>query len=251
MNIFFELHQDLPREGPGDNASTRQALSFLRDLPARPCILDIGCGPGMQTVELAKCTHGNITALDTHQPYLEKLKERAQAEGLSDKVTAVNTSMFALEFEAESFDVIWSEGAIYIMGFEQGLRAWRPFLKPGGYVAVTEISWLRPDPPMEVQTFWASEYAGMRSVQENLDIIPMAGYRHVGHFVLPPSAWWENYYTPQEARIARLRDKYRDDIEAMQLLDATQLEIDLYQKYSDWYGYVFYIMQVADMPVKE
>ena len=161
MGIFFELHQDLPREGPGDNPSTRKALALLVDLPPRPLILDIGCGPGMQTVELARCTNGKIIAIDTHQPFLEKLKQRAQAEGLSDKITTINMSMFALDFEAKSFDAIWSEGAIYIMGFEQGLRACQPLLKPGGYVAVSEICWLRPQPPSEVQTFWAANYPGM------------------------------------------------------------------------------------------
>ena len=245
MDIFFELHKDLPREGPGDNPSTRKALALLVDLPPRPLILDIGCGPGMQTVELARCTNGKIIAIDTHQPFLEKLKQRAQAEGLSDKITTINMSMFALDFEAKSFDAIWSEGAIYIMGFEQGLRACQPLLKPGGYVAVSEICWLRPQPPSEVQTFWAANYPGMRTVEENLEIVRAAGYREVGHFVLPPSAWWEGYYTPQEARIAMLRTKYRDDVEAIQLLDESQLEIDLYRKYSDWYGYVFYIMQKA------
>ena len=245
MDIFFELHQDLPREGPGDNPSTRKALALLVDLPPRPLILDIGCGPGMQTVELARCTNGKIIAIDTHQPFLEKLKQRAQAEGLSDKITTINMSMFALDFEAKSFDAIWSEGAIYIMGFEQGLRACQPLLKPGGYGAVSEICWLRPQPPSEVQTFWAANYPGMRTVQENREIVRAAGYHEIGHFVLPTSTWWEGYYTPQEARIAMLWTKYRDDVEAIQLLDESQLEIDLYRKYSDWYGYVFYVMQVA------
>jgi len=244
MDIFFELHQDLPREGPGDNPSTRKALALLANLPPQPLILDIGCGPGMQTVELARCTNGKIIAIDTHQPFLEKLKQRAQGEGVSDKITAINMSMFALDFEARSFDAIWSEGAIYIMGFEHGLRTCQPLLKPGGYVAVTEVSWLRPQPPSEVQTFWAAEYPSMRTVEENLEIVRAAGYREIGHFVLPSSAWWEGYYTPQETRIAMLRTKYRDDMEATQLLDVSQLEIDLYRKYSDWYGYVFYVAQV-------
>ncbi len=243
MGIFFELHQDLPREGPGDNPSTRRALSLLTGLPPQPLILDIGCGPGMQTVELAKHTNGKIIAIDTHQPFLEKLKQRALAEGLSNKITAINMSMFDLEFEAESFDVIWSEGAIYIMGFEQGLRACQPLLKPGGYVAVTELTWLRPNPPAEADNFWKENYPGMQSVQDNLDSVRAAGYREIAHFVLPTSSWWEPYYMPQAARIAMLRDKYRDDDEAIQLLNESQKEIDLYRQYSDWYGYVFYVMQ--------
>jgi ubiquinone/menaquinone biosynthesis C-methylase UbiE len=245
MDIFFELHQDLPREGPGDNPSTRKALALLADLPPQPLILDIGCGPGMQTVELARCTKGKIIAIDTHQPFLEKLKQRAQAEGVSDKITAVNMSMFALDFEAKSFDAIWSEGAIYIMGFEQGLQACQPLLKPGGYVAVTELTWLRPNPPAEADNFWKENYPGMQSVQGNLDSVRAASYREIAHFVLPTSSWWEPYYTPQAARIAMLRDKYQDDDEAIQLLNESQKEIDLYRQYSDWYGYVFYVMQKA------
>ena len=243
MDIFWELHQDLPREGPGDNASTLKALSFMANLPPQPAILDIGCGPGMQTVELAKHTRGKITAIDTHQPFLDKLEERAHAEGVSDKIKAINMSMFALEFPLQSFDVIWSEGAIYIMGFEAGLRAGRPLLKPHGYVAVTELSWLRPDPPAEAAAFWKENYTGMQSVQANLDSVRTAGYGEVTHFVLPPSSWWDGYYTPQIARIAMLREKYRDDAEAILLLDESQKEIDLYRKYSGWYGYVFYVMQ--------
>jgi SAM-dependent methyltransferase len=243
MNIFFELHQDLPREGPGDNASTLKALSCMADLPPRPAILDIGCGPGAQTLELAKHTEGHITAIDTHQPFLDRLSRNAAAGRLSNRITTVNMSMFTLDLPPHSFDAIWSEGAIYIMGFEPGLRACRSLLKPHGYVAVTEISWLRPDPPAEAHAFWAENYSGMGNVRENLDHVRAAGYREVAHFVLPTSSWWDNYYTPQEARIAMLRKKYRDDAEAILLLDETQREIDLYRRYSDWYGYVFYVMQ--------
>jgi ubiquinone/menaquinone biosynthesis C-methylase UbiE len=244
MNIFWELHQDLPREGPGDNASTRKALAYMTGLPAQPAILDIGCGPGMQTIELARCARGHITAIDTHQPFLDRLQHSAQAEGLADRITPLNMSMFDLPFEPQSFDAIWSEGAIYIRGFEAGLRACRPLLKPGGYVAVTEISWLRPDPPVELAGFWKGEYAGMQNVQENLTSVRAAGYRAIAHFTLPTSSWWEPYYTPQAARVALLREKYRGDAEAMQLLDETDKETELFRRYSDWYGYEFYVMQV-------
>ena len=245
MDIFFEIHQDLPREGPGDNASTRRALALLAHLPPQSLIVDVGCGPGMQTLELARSTQGKIVAVDTHQPFLDKLRQRALAEGVLDRITPVRASMSSLDLKDQSVDVFWSEGAIYIMGFEQGLRAWQRFLKPGGYVAVTEATWLRADPPDDLAAFWAMGYPAMQTVEGNLDIIRAAGYREVSHFTLPPSAWWTNYYTPLEARIAMLRDKYRGDSEALQQLDTEELEIDLYRKYSDWYGYVFYIMQAA------
>jgi SAM-dependent methyltransferase len=154
--------------------------------------------------------------------------------------------MFALGFEPGSFDVIWSEGAIYIIGFEKGLREWKPFLKNGGYLAVTELSWLKPDPPAEVKTFWQENYPHIQTREENLALLQKAGYRAVGHFTLPESAWWQDYYNPSEKRIAMLTEKYRDNDEALAFLDISQREIDLYRRYSEWYGYVFYVMQKVD-----
>ena len=168
MNILFEIHKDLPREAPGDNSQTRKALRMLTDLPARPRILDIGCGTGMQTIELARQTNGTITAIDNHAPYLEELRQHSLEEGVAERITTFQASMFDLEFEKESVDLIWSEGAIYIIGFEKGIWAWRPFLKKGGTIAVTELSWIKEDPPAEVKSFWESEYPGMKSMEDNL-----------------------------------------------------------------------------------
>ena len=243
MGIFFDLHRDIPREGPGDNASTCKAFSLLTGLPPQSHILDIGCGPGMQTIELAKISAGSILAVDTHQPFLDELARRAAREGVAGKISTLNKSMLELNFEPSSFDLIWSEGAIYILGFEKGLQEWQPLLKKGGYLAVTELSWLKPDPPVEIKIFWDGNYPQMKTLEENLDILQGAGYRDAGHFVLPESSWWDDYYTPLEKKIVLLREKYRDDAEAMSLLYESQRESDLYRQYSDWYGYVFYIMQ--------
>lgn len=169
--LFWEIHSDLPREGPGDNGSTRRAFQTLQDLhslPVHPQIADMGCGPGMQTLELARISGGAIHALDTHQPFLDELNRRAAAAGLADRITTLNVSMAESPFEPASLDLIWSEGAIYIIGFAAGLRRWRPLLKPGGCVAVTELSWLKPAAPEQARAFWADGYPGMCSVAENL-----------------------------------------------------------------------------------
>ena len=244
MKVFFEIHQGLPREAPGDNASTRRAFAALTNLPAQPKILDIGCGPGSETLELARLTGGSITAVDIHQPFLETLKQRAQEQSVAERITTLNASMFLLDFEEQSFDIIWAEGAIYIIGFEQGLRSWKPFLKHQGYMAVSELSWLRSNPPQEIRDFWSNGYPGMRSISSNLGIIESVGYREVAYFVLPSSSWWNEYYHPLEARITQLRGKYRDNSEALLQLSQEQKEIDLYRQYSDYYGYVFYVMQL-------
>lgn len=237
------IHGDNPREGPGNSESTRKAFLMLVDLPPQPSILDVGCGPGMQTIELAKLSNGNITALDYQQRFLDELNTRAKRAGVSNQIRTTQGSMFELPFGADSFDVIWSEGAIYIIGFEKGLHEWKPLLKDGGYLAASHLSWLKPEIPDEPKQFWAKHYPAIAHVDENLKIAIQSGYDNVGHFVLPKAAWWDGYYTPIEKRLKRLREQYKGNSPASNRISETQEEIDLYKQYSDDYGYVFYILK--------
>lgn len=241
--LFFEIHKDLPRQGPGNAESTRRAFSLLSELPARPRILDVGCGPGMQTIELAKLGDGNIVALDSQQDFLDELESRARSVGVSRQIRTVHGSMLELPFPPGSFDVIWAEGSIYIIGFQEGLQKWRLLLRANGYLAATHISWLVTDIPDKLKQFWMKEYPAIATISENLGVAKASGYRTMGHFVLTESAWWDDYYNPLEKRLVELRSKYKDDGAALSIIEGTQQEIDLYRDYSDYYGYVFYIMR--------
>jgi SAM-dependent methyltransferase len=242
-SLFSEIHNGLPREGPGDNASTRKAFSMLTELPANPRILDVACGPGMQTIEIAQLTNGAITALDIRQPFLDELERRARKVATSARIKTIKASMFAMPFERASFDLIWSEGAIYIIGFQAGLAQWKPLLTTHGYMAVTEPCWLKPDVPDEVRRNWADDYPTMATIEDCLRIVKTCGYRVIGHFMLPKSAWWDDYYSPLESRLMILREKYKDDSSALEEIELSQAEIEIYRKYSDCYGYVFFMMQ--------
>jgi SAM-dependent methyltransferase len=246
LDIFFEIHQDLPREGPGRDKYTRKAFQMIPAMD-RPCILDIGCGPGGPTLELARLSNGQVIGLDTHQPYLDKLKRKIEAEGLSARVKAVSCSMFEMKFPAGSFDIIWAEGSIYIIGFERGLKEWRKLLKPNGFMVVHDACWLRPDPPQEIYEYWKELYPGIRAIPENIERIPGCGYNVIGHFTLPEDAWWIEYYSPLEERIQTLRKKYSGNPQALAVLDNEQKEIDMYKKYYQWYGSVFFVMQKSSI----
>ena len=245
MPFFMEIHSDNPREGPGSRASTTRAFQLLTELPTRPRILDVGCGPGMQTLDLARLTGGDITAVDNHPPYLEALRTHIDTQGLEARVRPVNGDMTALDFGPERFDLIWSEGAIYIMGFEQGLRQWRRLLKPGGYLAVTELSWLIENPPDAVRSFWAEGYPAMQTIDANLAVIEGSGYQLTGHFTLAASDWWQEYYSPIAAKLSTFRKKHHGNPAAQAAADMELAEMALFRKYADVYGYVFYMMRRA------
>lgn len=248
--IFYEVHSNLPREGPGDNESTCRAFKTLKTLPVKPRILDIGCGPGMQTIELAKLSTGVIEALDYNQAYLDQLNLSAKKEGLSDRIRAVKADMFNLQYGKESFDLIWCEGAIFIIGLEKGLREWKPLLVDNGYLVFSELSWLRKDLPKELVSFIEMMYAGLegsmvRSVEDNIEIAKKLGFEVIDSFILPKTSWWTNYYLPIEAKLPALKAKHEDESEALQYLEAEEKEIEIFRKYSDYYGYAFYVLQKA------
>jgi ubiquinone/menaquinone biosynthesis C-methylase UbiE len=241
-HIFFELHHHLPREGPGRNKYTEKAYHMLPPIE-KPKILDIGCGPGEPTILLAKLSKGTVIGMDIHQPYLDELERKAKKANLTSQVQILNQSLFEMDFPQESFDIIWSEGSIFLIGFEQGLREWHQYIKPHGFLVVHEMVWLQQDPPQEIKKYLEAAYPGIRQIPENLAIIPQCNYQVIGYFALPEDAWWIEYYHPLEKRIHKLKTKYHKNPKALKVLQLEQQEIDMYKKYSQWYGSTFFTMK--------
>lgn len=246
MEIFLDTQRGLPRQGPGNDVSTLRALAAATDLASEPDVLDIGCGPGAQTLALAGALDGRITAVDVYEEYLDELRQRASDAGLSERITIERGDMMRLPFAPRSFDLIWAEGAAYIMGFERAFAAWRALLRPGGYVAVSELTWLVPEPAPEVAAFFGSEYPQMTDIETNLASIRVAGYDVVDHFILPGAAWWDDYYTPLDAKLPALREKYAGDGPALAIIGSSETEVRMRREHADAYGYVFYIARTAE-----
>lgn len=243
-DIFWKVHYGLPREGPGNEESTKKALEKVQLKSGEPQILDIGCGPGAQTITIAKhFKEAKVTAVDTHVPFLDQLVLKADRESILDRIQPLAMSMTDLKFKDATFDLIWAEGSIYIMGFERALREWNRYLKTEGCLAVTELVWLTRNPPEKVRDFWENANPGMKYWEDLKPVIEDAGYTLVDAFILPEEAWWDNYYLPMEARIAELKEDYRDDQEAQAYLANEYTEIDMYREFSGTYSYVFYIMR--------
>jgi len=240
--LLLEIHKDMPRQGSGRDEYTQKAFEMIPVIK-QPKILDIGCGPGMQTIKLAKLSDGEIIGIDIFQQYLDQLKESIEKENLKDRVKAVKQSMFEIKYPEEFFDIIWAEGSIFVVGFEKGLSEWKKYIRPNGYLAVHEMTWLKENPPKEISDYWKRVYSDITTIEDNLRIIEKCGYKILGYFPLPEDAWWDLYYTPLEKRLKDMRTKYKDNPKTMGMIEEEQLEIDLFRKFNSWYGSVFFVMQ--------
>jgi cyclopropane fatty-acyl-phospholipid synthase-like methyltransferase len=240
--LLLEIHKDMPRQGSGRDEYTQKAFEMIPVIK-QPKILDIGCGPGMQTIKLAKLSDGEIIGIDIFQQYLDQLQQLIERENLQDRVKAIKQSMFEIKYPEEFFDIIWAEGSIFVMGFEKGLSEWKKYIKPNGYLAVHEMAWLKENPPKEISDYWKRVYPDITTIEDNLRIIEKCGYKILGYFPLPEDAWWDLYYTPLEKRLKDMRLKFKDNPKAMEMIEEEQLEIDLFRKFNSWYGSVFFVMQ--------
>ena len=243
IEYIYELCEALPRSGPGDNEFTRRAFNSIPQPQKHPFILDIGCGQGMQTIELAKISDGKIIALDNHQGFLDILMRQAKRQGLEEKIIPQNISMLDMNFEEGTFDIIWSEGALYFLGFQNGLKRCHQLLKDKGYLTVTELVYIVSDPPTAVVEYFGTEYPDIKNIAEKVEIIEKEGFNLISNFTLSESAWLDNYYIPIEKELPRLNEKYQGNEIALTVFESFKHEVDFYRKYSKFYGYELFVMQ--------
>lgn len=244
MTMMMHLHRNNKRQGPGSEETTALAICLSRiDKEKSYKIADIGCGTGAQTISLARSLKGEIVAVDIFEEFLQTLENDSKNENTLASIKTLAASMDNLPFDKDEFDIIWSEGAVYNIGFRNGISYWKNFLKPGGILAVSELSWITGSRPKELEDFWNGEYSEMDTIGGKIRVLERAGYKVLGHFILPDFCWLDNYYYPLIDSHDEFLRKYGEQKTAHKIVDTDRKELDFYVKYKDYYSYGFYIAQ--------
>lgn len=243
IQALIELHRGMERQGPGDTAFTRHILSLLPKLPEKPRIADLGCGAGAGSLILAEWYQTDITAVDFSGPFLEDLKLRAKAKKLDHLIHALEADMGNLDWPEASVDILWSEGAAYNLTFRGALETWRPLMVKNGLAIVSEIGWFTNDRPAPVMEYWQTAYPHIAGEKENAARASSAGYEVFGIHRLPSDAWWTNYYNPLNVRVKKVG--HSADSAMREVIAETEIEIDMFRRYSDFYGYSFYMLKAV------
>ena len=241
FKLICEYFSNIERQGPGSPEVTLQALSFIDNLTEKSRIADIGCGTGGQTMVLAKHAPGHITGMDLFPEFIHIFNTNAAKQNLQERVKGMVGSMDNLPFQKEELDLIWSEGAIYNIGFERGINEWRHFLKPGGYIAVSEACWFTESRPEEVEAFWQEAYPEIDLISTKVAQMENAGYMPVATFMLPENCWTDNYYVPQVQAQNHFLKKHTGNKAAEEFVENQRREAYVYSMYKAYYGYAFYI----------
>lgn len=242
LEVIVDFHKEAHRQGPGSDEETMKALALTgmghkEDLK----IADIGCGTGSQTIVLAQNTNASIIGVDLFPAFLQKLDDTAKGLDLQDKITTLAQSMDDLPFEGSAFDMIWSEGAIYNMGFEAGVNSWKDYLKTGGYLCVSEVTWITDSRPKELEDFWMQEYPEVDKASGKIKFLEDNGFTLAGYFYLDQESWIKNYYEPMEERFTTFLEQHDNAEMAKAVVNEHKTEIEQYRKYKDYYSYGFYI----------
>jgi ubiquinone/menaquinone biosynthesis C-methylase UbiE len=200
---------------------TRKAFQMLPKLD-NPYILDIGCGSGIPTMELARLSQGEVLGIDIDQSALDKFTIKIEEKGLAGRVQALNHSMIDMDFSDRSYDIIWSEGSIYAIGFEKGLKEWRRFLKPDGFMVVHD---------------------DQGDVEGKLWQISSCGYELLGYFLLSKVTWYDEYFAPLEKLINETRKSCTDDPKILEELHQAQMELDMFNENPERSSSVYFIIK--------
>lgn len=242
LQLLIDLHMRAKRQGPGGVEETKKAIDLAMLNPSTQLkIADIGCGTGSSAMTLARLLNAQVTAVDFLPEFIEVLKTTANNEGLTEKINPLVCSMDNLPFDDEEYDVIWSEGAIYNIGFEKGIKDWKHFLKPEGLLVASEITWITDTRPSELEKHWVDEYPEIDTASAKIKILEKNGYSPVGYFILPEYCWLDNYYRPIQNSFAEFLQRNGNSESAQAIVAAEKTEIDLYEKYKAYYSYGVYI----------
>ena len=242
LELLIDLHRHGERQGPGSTSDTRLAVRLSGLLGSQGLrIADLGCGTGASTLVLAQELDADITAVDLIEDFLVALNASAERLVLADRITTLAASMAELPFDEAAFDAIWSEGAIYNIGFENGIKTLRRFLKPGGILAVSELTWLTGERPAELEQYWTRQYPEVDTAAAKMALLEKHGYAPVGYFALSEQSWLEHYYRPLQSRFDEFLSCHNNSEAARAIVAAEKEEIDLYERYSKFVGYGYYI----------
>ncbi len=238
--LINELIKDLEGLAPHSLSMTKKALSFVSHLNKMEKVADIGCGPGYQSVTLWDITKAHVVAIDYREDYIAKFQHELIEQKLDNKISPMLLQTEDIPFNEEEFDMIWSEFLGGDIGYDQVLKKWGKFVKKDGYIVICAYCWNNNNMPKDVIEFFQSHNIDIDHYSARILQMNKYGFVPVSHFIMPEECWW-NYFCPIDVNLDKILKKYPNNSEVHKFVKDINTEINLFEKYGDYYEYAFFI----------
>jgi ubiquinone/menaquinone biosynthesis C-methylase UbiE len=166
----------------------REAFKLLPEME-KPKVLDLGCGSGLISIELASLTDGEIIGIDIDEVLLERFNKKLKLKRLANRISIKNMDLLKNDFPDNFFDLIWEEGVVHIIGIKKSIRACHRILKNGGYLVLGQV---------------------ISVMNKNQDLIVKSGFELIHQLKWPEGCWWIEFYEPLEKEIKENPELFKD-----------------------------------------
>ena len=110
-------------------------------------LLIVGCGVGVTPCYLAKKYGCRVVGVDLSAKMIDRAEERAKRRGVENKVEFTIADAQDLPFEDATFDAVICESVnAFIENKPKAINEYMRVIKPGGYVGLNEVTWLKTQP---------------------------------------------------------------------------------------------------------
>ncbi|MEW2415992.1 methyltransferase domain-containing protein [Streptomyces sp. NPDC046866] len=156
-SVYTHGHHESVLRSHRWRTAANSAAYLLGELRPGLSVLDVGCGPGTITADLAELVApgGRVTAVDAAPDVLEQAAAYAEERGLEQAITFAAADVEALDFPDDSFDVVHAHQVLQHVGDPvRALREMRRVCRPGGIVAARDadyaaMTWYPAEPGLD------------------------------------------------------------------------------------------------------
>lgn len=232
--------EDLNNWAPNSYFMTKKAISFIENIDKLKEIAVIGYGAEHQSIMLFEDTTAHIYVIDYRKEYIELLKKEFTTQKLINYISPILLENNNPPFSMGHLDLVWTESMTREISFHQFLSNWGQFVKEDGYIVTCAYCWNNSNPPSEVANFFDKHSINIDHYSNRISQMLECGFTPISHFIMPEECWW-NFFCPIDINTESISNKYKANTEVIQFLKDMDQEIDMFEKYGDYYGYAFFI----------
>jgi len=142
QDVYTHGHHESVLRAHSWRTAENSAAYLLGSLQPGQNLLDVGCGPGTITVDLAdRVAPGRVVGIDAEAQVIQKAAELL-GDGGKSNLTFTTGDVYALAFDDASFDVVHAHQVLqHLTDPHAALKEMHRVLTPGGILAVRDSAY--------------------------------------------------------------------------------------------------------------